>query len=290
MLDQIAKLGRGQMRLTSFSRSGRPSYGIVTEDCVRDIGGTLGDRLPTLRAALAAGIDLAAAEGDVVSLDEITLLPVIPDPEKILCVGINYATHIAETGRDTPKFPMLFPRYADTLIAHGAPMLLPHESDTFDYEGELAVIIGTAGRRIDVGNALDHVAGYTCFNDGTIREWQRHTSQFMPGKNFPGTGGLGPWMVTTAAIPDPAVMTLQTRLNGEVMQEAAISDLVFGVAELVAYCSTFTTLNPGDIIATGTPGGVGAFRDPKVWMKPGDTIEVEIGGIGVLSNPVVVEG
>lgn len=277
------------MRLVSFSNCGRASYGVVTEDGVRDIGTTLAEQAPTLKAALGSGIDLDAVDGALVAMDDLALLPVIPDPEKILCVGINYATHIAETGRDTPKFPMLFPRYADTLIADGAAMVLPPESETFDFEGELAVIIGTTARRIELADAMDYVAGYACFNDGTIREWQRHTSQFMPGKNFPGTGGLGPWMVTSDDIPDPATLLLQTRLNGEIMQEAKVSDLVFGVAELVAYCSAFTTLNPGDIIATGTPGGVGAFRDPKVWMKAGDQVEVEIDGIGILSNPVIAE-
>lgn len=278
------------MRLASFNVNGRDTYGVVTDAGVTDLGETLGSQYPTLRAAIAAGVDFGAASGNVIPLGDISFLPVIADPEKIICVGINFGTHIKETGRDTPKFPVLFPRYADSLIGHGAPMIAPPESETFDYEGELAVIIGKGGRRISAENALDHVAGYTCFNDGTIREYQRHSSQFMPGKTFPGTGGMGPWMVTTDEIPDPGVMNLRTILNGQVMQEAPISDLVFGVADLIAYCSVFTNLNPGDVIVTGTPGGVGLFRKPPVFMKDGDTIEVEITGIGTLSNPVVAEG
>lgn len=277
------------MRLASYKVSGRESYGIVTEEGVKDIGATLKDQYPSLRAALEADIDLNTVAGNVVSLNDITYLPVIPNAEKIICVGINYGTHIKETGRDTPKFPVLFPRFADSLIGHGAPMIAPPESETFDFEGELAVVIGKGGRRIREEDALDYVAGYTCFNDGTIREYQRHSSQFMPGKTFPGTGGMGPWMVTTDEIPDPGVMNLRTLLNGEVMQEAAVSDLVFSVANLISYCSVFTNLKSGDVIVTGTPGGVGFFRKPPVYMKDGDVIEVELTGIGTLSNPVKAE-
>lgn len=274
------------MRLASFSQMGRDSFGVVTGDGIRDVGVTLGG---TLRAALGSGADLSAVDGPMVAMTDVTLLPVIPDAEKIICVGINFATHIKETGRDTPKHPVLFPRYADSLIGHGAPMIAPPESDTFDFEGEMAFVIGKGGRRIKEADALDHVAGYTCFNDGTIREYQRHSSQFMPGKTFPGTGAMGPWLVTTDDIPDPDTMHMRTLLNGEVMQDAPISDLVFGVAALVSYCSTFTNINPGDVIVTGTPGGVGFFRKPQVFMKDGDVIEVEITGIGTLSNTVCAE-
>lgn len=277
------------MRLASFTISGRESYGIVTDEGVKDIGATLSDDYPTLRAAIGADIDLASVKGATIALDDLTLLPVIPDPEKIICVGINFGTHIREAGREPPPYPVLFPRYADSLVAHGAPMIAPPESETFDFEGEMAVIIGKGGRRIAEADAMNHVAGYTCFNDGTIRAYQRHSSQFMPGKTFPGTGGMGPWLVTTDEITDPDQMHLRTILNGEVMQEAPISDLVFGVEALIAYCSKFTNLNPGDVIVTGTPGGVGFFRKPQVFMKEGDVIEVEITGIGTLSNPVKAE-
>lgn len=277
------------MRLASFTISGRESYGIVTDEGVKDIGATLSDDYPTLRAAIGADIDLASVKGATIALDDLTLLPVIPDPEKIICVGINFGTHIREAGREPPPYPVLFPRYADSLVAHGTPMIAPPESETFDFEGEMAVIIGKGGRRIAEADAMNHVAGYTCFNDGTIRAYQRHSSQFMPGKTFPGTGGMGPWLVTTDEITDPDQMHLRTILNGEVMQEAPISDLVFGVEALIAYCSKFTNLNPGDVIVTGTPGGVGFFRKPQVFMKEGDVIEVEITGIGTLSNPVKAE-
>ena len=277
------------MRLISFNTSGRDSYGIVTDDGVKDIGATLAASYPTLRDALGADIDLSTVDGDTIALDDVKQLPVIPNPDKIICVGINFGTHIKETGRDTPKHPVLFPRFANSLIAEGDPMIAPPESVTFDYEGELAVVISKGGRRIKKEDALDHVAGYTCFNDGTIREYQRHSSQFMPGKTFPNTGGMGPWLVTTDDIPDPNTMHLRTILNGEVMQEAPISDLVFGVEDLIAYCSIFTVLEPGDVIVTGTPGGVGLFRDPPVFMKDGDVVQVEITGIGTLTNPVKAE-
>lgn len=277
------------MRLASYTVSGRKSYGLVTDDGVKDIGATLADQCPTLRDALAADIDLTGVKGDLIALADIVLLPVIPNPDKIICVGINFGTHIKETGRETPKHPVLFPRYPDSLIAEGEAMIAPPESETFDYEGEMAFVIGKGGRRISKADAMDHVAGYTCFNDGTIREYQRHSSQFMPGKTFPGTGAMGPWMVTTDEITDPGTMHLRTILNGQVMQEAVMSDLVFGVADLVAYCSTFTNLNPGDVIVTGTPGGVGLFRDPPVFMKEGDVVQIEISGIGTLTNPVIKE-
>lgn len=277
------------MRLASYSVSGRESYGIVTDDGIKDIGATLRGQYANLRAAIGSGVDLATVDGDIIPMSDVTLLPVITDPDKIICVGINFGTHIKETGRDTPKYPVLFTRFADSLVAHGAPMIAPPESDTFDFEGEMAIVIGKGGRRISKADAFDHVAGYTCFNDGTIREYQRHSSQFMPGKTFPGTGGMGPWMVTTDEMPNPDEMHMRTILNGEVMQEASMSDLVFGVADLVTYCSVFTNLEPGDVIVTGTPGGVGFFRKPQVFMKHGDLIEVEISGIGTLSNPVQSE-
>ena len=184
---------------------------------------------------------------------------------------------------------MIFARYPDSQVGHGQPMLRPRESVQLDFEGELAVVIGKVARRVPAARALDYVAGYSCYNDGSIRDWQRHTSQFTPGKTFPGTGGFGPWLVTTDEIPDPAKLTYETRLNGQVMQKAPLSDLVFDVPALVAYCSIFTTLNPGDVIVTGTTGGVGAFRKPPLWMKPGDVVEVEISGIGTLRNTIADE-
>ncbi|MBJ6135252.1 fumarylacetoacetate hydrolase family protein [Ochrobactrum sp. Q0168] len=277
------------MKLVSFTVSGRNSWGIQKSGKIADLGALPG-AATDLRAALAMGIDASKAE-EAPSIDakDVTYLPVIPNPDKIFCIGINYATHIKETGRPVPEHPVIFTRVAASQVGHGEAILRPNESEKLDFEGELAVVIGKACRRVPVENALDYVAGYACYNDGSIRDWQRHTSQFAPGKNFYKTGGFGPWLVTTDEIPDPSKLTLITRLNGEVMQEAPISDLVFNVPQLIAYCSTFTPLLPGDVIVTGTTGGVGLFRDPPVFMKAGDAVEVEISSIGILKNSVVDE-
>jgi 2-keto-4-pentenoate hydratase/2-oxohepta-3-ene-1,7-dioic acid hydratase in catechol pathway len=281
------------MKLASFEVDGAPSYGIVTDNTIADVGSVLRATAPDLRSALEQGLgerlSEAARSARSYPLDEVTLLPVIPNPDKIFCVGINYLTHIQETGRPIPSYPMIFVRFAESQIGAGQPMVRPPESEQFDYEGELAVIIGKAGRRISEESAFDHVAGYACYNDGSIRDWQRHTVQFTPGKNFTATGAFGPWMVTTDDIPDPSKLKLTTRLNGTEVQSAPISDLVFDVPKLIAYCSTFTTLRTGDVIITGTTGGVGAYREPPLWMKGGDVVEVEIDGIGLLKNPVIDE-
>ncbi|MDP2324358.1 MAG: fumarylacetoacetate hydrolase family protein, partial [Gammaproteobacteria bacterium] len=215
--------------------------------------------------------------------------PVIPEPARILCVGVNSSEHIREMGREKPDYPSLFTRFADTLVGHGQPIVRPRLSTYYDYEGELAIIIGRPARYVMAANALDHVAGYTCFLDGSLRDWQGHTTQFLPGKNFPATGSCGPWLVTTDEIPDPSRLRLQTRVNGELRQQAPISDLCFDVRCIIEYCSSFCQLNPGDIIATGTPSGVGFARKPPCWLTPGDVVEVDISGIGVLRNNVVDE-
>lgn len=281
------------MKLASFEKDGVPSYGVVVDDMIFDAGSLLRPKAPDLRSVLARDLvaELAgtAAAAPSWPLDEVTLLPVIPDPDKILCIGINYLTHIKETGRPIPAHPMIFVRFAESQVGAGQPMVRPHESEQFDFEGELAVVIGKSGRRIAAADAFGHVAGYACYNDGSIRDWQRHTTQFTPGKNFPATGAFGPWMVTPDEIPDPSTLTLTTRLNGIEVQRAPVSDLVFDVPTLIAYCSNFTTLRPGDVIITGTTGGVGAYREPPLWMKDGDVVEVEIDGIGVLRNPIVDE-
>lgn len=277
------------MKIASYILpNGQSSYGIVNGDTIADAGDALRARYPDLRALLADGAvdSLKAAGGDAVALDKVTLLPTIPNPDKIICIGLNYMGHIQETGKDKPAKPSIFTRYPASLVGHGAAMIRPKASDTFDFEGEFTVVIGKAGRHIPADRALDHVAGYTCLNDGSIREWQRHTTQFWAGKNFDRSGSMGPWLVTADEIPDPAAQTMETRLNGEVVQSTPISDLAFSIPELIEYLSTVIELLPGDVIATGTPSGVGAFRDPKLWMKPGDRIEVEISGIGVLSNPI----
>ncbi|RJF74131.1 fumarylacetoacetate hydrolase family protein [Rhodopseudomonas palustris] len=280
------------MKIASFKAAGRAGYGIVTEAGIVDAGKRLMDT-PTLKALLAAGaldrLRKLAGERAAYALADVELLPTIPDPDKIFCIGVNYASHLAESGHPTPPHPMIFTRFANSQVGAGQPMIRPLESERFDYEGEMAVVIGRGGRRIAREAALGHVAGYACYNDGSIRDWQRHTSQFAPGKNFAGTGGFGPWMVTTDELPDISSQTLITRLNGQEVQKAPISDLVFDVPALIAYCSTFTELAPGDVIVTGTTGGVGAYRNPPLWMKGGDVVEVEITGIGTLRNPVIDE-
>ncbi|MGX1309533.1 2-keto-4-pentenoate hydratase/2-oxohepta-3-ene-1,7-dioic acid hydratase in catechol pathway [Amorphus suaedae] len=280
------------MRVCSYILpDGVPSFGVVDGDHVRDAGAALRSRFADVRAVLAADAlkALEAADGDRVSLDALTLLSPVPNPDKILCIGLNYMTHIRETGRDAPKKPSIFTRYPSSVVGHGVPLVRPKASDWFDFEGELAVVIGKPGRAIPAERAMEHVAGYSCFNDGSVRDFQRHTTQFWAGKNFDRSGSMGPWLVTADALADPAAQSMTTRLNGEVMQSTPISDLAFDIPALIEYISTVTELLPGDIIATGTPSGVGLFREPKVFMQPGDGIEVEITGIGTLANPIVAE-
>jgi 2-keto-4-pentenoate hydratase/2-oxohepta-3-ene-1,7-dioic acid hydratase in catechol pathway len=282
------------MKLASFMLNGKATYGAATDAGLVDIGAKLGSKYPNLKAALAAfALDevKAAADGAPAagSVDDAHFLPVIGDPDKIVCIGLNYKTHIEETGRSDSDYPTIFTRWADTQVGHNQPMIRPKNSDKYDYEGELAVIIGKQARHVSEADALDYIAGYSCYNDGSIRDWQRHTSQFTPGKNFPGTGGFGPWMVTTDEIPDPSAMELITRLNGNEMQRSKTNLLVFDVPFLIRYISEFTMLEPGDVIVTGTPGGVGFKRNPPVFMKAGDTVEVEITGIGTLVNPIADE-
>ncbi len=282
------------MKLISYRYQDTESYGAVIDGQVRDVGKLFREEMPTLRAALEAGgledVTIAAQKLEPeCGIDEIEFLPPIPNPPKILLVGLNYAMHVQETGRSDSEYPVFFTRFDNTQVGHDQPLVKPRASDAFDYEGELALIIGKAGRHVAEADALDHIAGYSCYNDGSIRDWQRHTHQFTPGKNFPSTGGFGPWMVTTDEIPDPTKLTLVTRLNGEEMQRATTDLLIFTIPYVIHYVSTFTELRPGDVIATGTPGGVGFKRTPPVFMKDGDVVEVEISDIGVLRNPVVAE-
>ncbi len=281
------------MKLISFRHQGHDSYGVVTGDRIVDVGRKLGAHA-TLGAVLRAGA-LDAVRGAAtgasadISLDHIEYLPPITDPGKIVCIGLNYKTHIEETGRPAPEYPILFPRYSDSHVGSGQPMVRPKVSDNYDFEGELAFVIGKSGRHIAAADALDYVAGYSCYNDGSVRDYQRHTSQFMPGKTFWRSGAFGPWLVTADELPDPGAMTLVTRLNGKEMQRAGTDDLLFGVPELIEYMSAIAPLQPGDVVSTGTTGGVGFARKPPLWMKPGDTIEIEISGIGSLVNPIIDE-
>jgi len=282
------------MKLVSFVAGGRASYGVVKNGGVVDLGSRLQDRWPTLRALLAAdALAKAALESRDAApdfpLEGLELAPVIPDPDKIICVGLNYRDHVAETGRTVTEKPALFARFAASQVGHLKPLVKPRVSDEFDYEGELAVVIGKGGRHIAAQHALGHVAGYACYNEGSIRDWQRHTSQYLAGKSFAGTGGFGPWLVTADEIPDPSRLTLETRLNGQVVQHTTTDLMITPVPELIAYISTILPLLAGDVIVTGTCGGVGVKRNPPLFMRPGDVAEVEISSIGVLRNPVVAE-
>ncbi|MCF7547926.1 fumarylacetoacetate hydrolase family protein [Pseudonocardia sp. WMMC193] len=286
------------MRLVSYMSEGsdEPRFGrIVTDGAtegVVDGCGATGGRFRSVREVLAAGAlrELAAAtEGRAADLPvaSVTLLPPVPDPAKIICVGVNYRSHLDETRRPDNAHPTLFSRFPDTQIGHDQPAVRPAETSRFDYEGELAVVIGARADHVPEAEAAQVVAGYSCYDDLSVRDWQRHTSQFLPGKNFRATGGFGPWLVTADEVDDISAATLRTRVNGELRQEASISQLIFGIPELIAYITTFTVLAPGDVIVTGTPGGVGLFRDPPVFLADGDLVEVEITGIGRLVNPVV---
>lgn len=279
------------MRLISFRTGSRASYGIVTDAGVIDAGARLTKEFSSLREVLAAGAvnllrGMTGLAADV-ALAEVSLLPPIPDrAAKFLCVGVNYMPHIEEMGRERPAHPVVFVRFADSLVGHLRPMVKPRESVQYDFEGELAVVIGRRARRVPRERALEYVAGYACFNDGSVRDFQRHGPQWTAGKNFPASGAFGPWLVTADEQPDPSRLVLSTRLNGEIVQHERVAQLCFDVPALIAYCSTFTTLEPGDVIATGTPGGVGAGRNPPLWMQPGDTVEIEIDGVGTLRNTI----
>jgi acylpyruvate hydrolase len=244
----------------------------------------------TLPELIAQGANLLRIGNDLlpmnaIDLNAVRVLPPVPKPPKILCVGLNYDDHLEESGLKKPVYPEIFARFATSLIAHRDQICLPPESVELDYEAELAVVIGRRGRRIHRDSALDHVAGYSLFNDATIRDFQLRTPQWTMGKNFDGTGAFGPWLVTPDALPPGAHgLHIQGRLNGQVMQDSSIDKLIFSVATLIEMISVAITLEPGDVIITGTPGGVGAARKPPVFMKPGDVFEVEIEGIGVLSN------
>lgn len=280
------------MRLVSFEVQGAPSFGVVVAGGVVDCGKRIGN--PDLRSVLGSG-GLASLSRYLTAPadhapDEIHYLPVIPNPAaKFLCIGINYRPHMLEMGRDAPTHPVVFTRFANSLVGHEQALRKPAASEQFDFEGELAVVIGRRARRVRRDSALDFVAGYSCFNDGSVRDFQRHSGQFTPGKNFVASGAFGPWLVTRDEITDIEALRLETRLNGEVVQSASTGELIFGVSELIEYISTWTELLPGDVIVTGTPGGVGAGRKPPLWMRPGDRVEVEISGLGCLANPVVAE-
>ncbi|MXN17902.1 DUF2437 domain-containing protein [Pseudooceanicola sp. GBMRC 2024] len=276
------------MRFVSFVHEERASWGRVEGDGIVDLGAQPGAPVD-LKAAIAAGALATPGEGPVIPRADVRLLPVVPNPDKILCVGHNYESHRQETGRARVDHPSIFTRFADTLTGADDPIIRPRVSSDLDYEAELAIIIGRGGRHITQAEAMAHVAGFACFNDASVRDWQWHTRQFIPGKNFPGTAPFGPELVTPDEIADLSAVSVKSVLNGEVMQEATVDYMIFPIPEVIAYVSAFTELRPGDVIATGTPGGVGAKRTPPVWMKPGDRIDVVISGVGTLSSRIVEE-
>ena len=281
-----------KMKLVSFSRLGKARFGAVVKDGVIDLTGKLDPDVNTIKELISLHMEdqaeeFIAGKNKDLSFSDIIFLPVIPNPEKIMCVGLNYVEHKKETGRPDVDNPTIFTRFADSQVAHMQPMIKPDNSDRFDYEAEMAIIIGKGGRFISEDEALSHIAGYACYNDGSIRNYQRHTSQYTPGKTFPGTGGFGPYMVTPSEVGDYRKLPIELRLNGNIMQKATLADLIFPIPRLISYISEFTALSSGDVIVTGTPGGVGDKRKPPVYMVPGDIVEVDIGMLGVLRNPII---
>ncbi|SEB09802.1 fumarylacetoacetate hydrolase family protein [Variovorax sp. YR216] len=279
------------MKLISYQYNGKDSYGAVVGDRVVDLGEIYGVRAPDLKAFIAADLVLdasakVAAAKATLPLNEVKLQPVIPNPGKIFCIGLNYAEHIRETGKEVTEKPVVFLRVADSQAAHGEDIVRPRVSERLDYEGEIAIVIGKGGRHISEADSWSHIAGYSCYNDGSVRDWQVHTSQWAPGKNFWKTGAFGPWMVTSDEIAPDQKMTLVTRLNGQELQRATTDMMVHSIPRQIAYISAFLPLEAGDVIVTGTPGGVGNKRTPRVFMKPGDVCEIEVDAIGVLRNGI----
>ncbi|NQD55670.1 fumarylacetoacetate hydrolase family protein [Pseudomonas sp. CM25] len=285
------------MKLTTYLKNGQPRLGLLEGDNVIDFNEAQAQVPCDLRQALLAGVDLAAAasaahESQVVRMPmaSLQLAPALPEPGKIICLGLNYYDHAKESGRDKPDYPWFFYRGASSLLAHNGQALRPRNSVKFDYEAELAVIIGKRGKHVSEEEALDLVFGYSCFNDISVRDYQKRTPQWTIGKNFDATGGFGPVLVTADELPAGAAgLQIQGRLNGEVMQDASTADMIWNVAETIALLTDCMTLEPGDLIVMGTPAGVGQSRTPPVWMKDGDRFEVEIEGIGTLVNTIVDE-
>lgn len=279
------------MKLISFEHQGRATYGAVVGNDVWDLGAALGPQASDLKSLIANDMQAAAAalvaqQPSTLKFDHLSLLPVVPNPGKILCIGLNYAEHVRETGKTVTESPVIFMRLNDSQVAHGQDIVRPPESIRLDYEGEIAIVIGKGGRRISEEDAWDHIAGYSCYNDGSIRDWQVATSQWGPGKNFWRTGGFGPWLVTADDIAPNQNMTLTTRLNGQVMQQATTDMMIHSIPRQIAYISTFIPLEAGDVIVTGTPGGVGNKRSPQVFMQPGDVVEIEVDALGILRNGI----
>ncbi len=283
------------MKLISFMHHGSATYGVVSGQNadlrVLDLKPILGGQAPDLRSLITQQLTGAAAEAlkahaATLNFASLELLPVIPNPDKILCIGLNYHDHVAETGRALTEMPAIFVRMPASQVAHGQAIMRPPESFRLDYEGEIAIVIGQGGRRISEADAWSHIAGYSCYNDGSVRDWQNHTTQWTAGKNYWRTGGFGPWMVTSDEIKPNQKLTLTTKLNGVELQRATTDMMIHNIPRQIAYISTFIPLLPGDVIVTGTPGGVGNKRTPQLYMKAGDVVEIEVDAVGILRNTV----
>jgi len=283
------------VKLLSYEFEGKTGFGALRNgNEVIPLGGVQSPQIRALRDFIERGNPVEAsryveASSTALALESLRLLPVIPNPSKILCVGLNYEAHVAEAGKQMGQFPTLFIRLADSQVGHMNAITRPDFSHMLDFEGEIAVVIGKGGRNIAEADAMSAVFGYSPYNDASVRDWQRHTGQYTPGKNFDRTGGFGPWVATADEVGDIVQdpLELTTRLNGKVMQNARSSDMNFSIPSVIAYCSRFTTLRAGDVIVTGTPGGVGTRRTPPIYMKAGDVVEVEVSRVGILRNVIV---
>lgn len=285
------------MQFVTFHANSETRLGVVSGDTIIDLNHAQPQLPANLCEALASGLNLhamaalaLASDAPRIDLSTVRLAPVVPRPGKIICLGLNYYDHAKEGGRDKPNYPWFFMRAASSLMAHGEAGILPRVSHAFDYEAELALVIGRKARHIKQADALAYVFGYTCFNDMSVRDFQKRTPQWTIGKNFDATGGFGPWLVTADELPPGAAgLRIQCRLNGQVVQDANTTDMIFSVAETIELLTECMTLDPGDVIVMGTPAGVGFARTPPLWMKPGDTVDVEIEGIGTLTHPILAE-
>ncbi|MDR6507688.1 fumarylacetoacetate hydrolase family protein [Arthrobacter oryzae] len=279
------------MNYASFvSADGSPTWGIIADERAYDLGPSGTNLARTLRAAVEQGIFGTVGEefrsAPSRAEADIEFLPAVTDPGKIICIGVNYRSHQEESGKTEQKAPTVFTRFADSQMGHLQPAQMPATTTKFDYEGEMALVIGKEAFHVAEEEAFDYVAGYAAYNDLSVRDWQLAATQWIPGKNFPGTGGFGPYLVPAADLGDVNALTLETRVNGDIRQKASVSDLYFTIPQLIAYVTGFTKLSPGDVIVTGTPGGVGLFMEPSGLLSDGDVVEVEITGLGTLKNTV----
>lgn len=278
------------MKLARFKHQNQDRWGLIQGDTAIALDGVW----PSLDAGLSQGWQAlrdatGRPEAVAVPISDLKWLPPVEAHSKILCVGLNYGRHVSETGKAKTSFPSLFLRHRDSFVGHESAIVKPACSEQFDFEGELVVVIGREGRHIDQAQAMEYVAGYTCMGENSVRDFQKHTAQVTAGKNFDQSGSLGPWITAASGIPDPSALQLRTRLNGQTMQDASLSELIFPIPELIAYISTFCVLRPGDLIATGTPEGIGFRREPPVFMKADDVLEIDIAGLGTLRTPVINE-